>query len=75
MAHVIRQVINDNLQYSEQLGAGVPASVRGCCTNTAIGSKEILVSNEILIPAFGPSQLLGQGSSGDDTLQFGVFQD
>jgi hemolysin activation/secretion protein len=64
--HLVGQIANGNLQYSEQLGAGGPTSVRGYYTDTAIASDGILASQEVRLPAITRSQ---------DQLQFGVFQD
>ena len=78
---IVGQLANVNLQYSEQLGAGGPTSVRGYYTDTAIGSNGVLASQEIRLPVVnlpGPAAAGGAVAARGavaDQLQFAVFQD
>lgn len=71
-ARATAQFSNRNLLYSEQLGAGGMNSVRGYYTDTAIGSRGVLVSQEIRTPAFS---LGGPSLPVSDREQLGVFWD
>jgi hemolysin activation/secretion protein len=65
------QVANADLLYSEELGLGGAAAVRGYVTDTALGSNGVLVSQEVRAPAFGfdgPWHV-------QDAAQLGVFWD
>lgn len=64
------QLATGNLPYSEQLAGGGIGSVRGYDPNAALGSEGVLLSSEILAPAFRPFGLTGEY---EDELQFGLF--
>jgi hemolysin activation/secretion protein len=64
------QVADADLLYSEQLGLGGAAAVRGYVTDTALGSNGLLVSQEIRAPAFNFG-----GGHVQDAAQLGVFWD
>lgn len=69
------QLANHNLPNSEQLGGGGVGSVRGYYSDTALGSKGVLFSQELRIPAFSLTGIAHPGSKLGDALQFGVFFD
>lgn len=69
------QVANHNLPNSEQLGGGGVGSVRGYYSDTALGSKGVLFSQELRLPAFGLMKLIDRTSKLGDALQLGVFFD
>ena len=69
------QTSSSNLPYSEQVGGGGVGSVRGYYTDTALGSKGEMFSQELRLPAFDPSHPLHRGSEFGGKTQFGVFFD
>ena len=69
------QLANHNLPNSEQLGGGGVGSVRGYYSDTALGSKGVLLSQELRLPAFGLTDLAIRKSKLGDALQLGVFFD
>jgi hemolysin activation/secretion protein len=75
VTRVLGQLANGNLQSSEELGLGGPASVRGYYTDTGIASEGVLVSNEIRAPAVSLAKVLGQKLPVDDQIQVGAFWD
>jgi hemolysin activation/secretion protein len=74
-ARILGQVSSRNLMYSEQLGLGGQGSVRGYYTDTALGSKGVLVSNELRTPAFSLGRIANLHLPVPDAEQFGVFWD
>jgi hemolysin activation/secretion protein len=72
-SRVVGQLSDRNLLDSEQLGAGGPDSVRGYFTDTALGAKGVLVSEELRGPAFSLSEWLHGPVS--DMVQPGLFWD
>jgi hemolysin activation/secretion protein len=64
-----------NLPDSEQLGGGGIGSVRGYDPETALGSKGVLFSQELRLPAFSPLRAIGTNIGVADQMQFGVFWD
>lgn len=77
ISHILGQVANHNLMYSEQLALGGMYSVRGYDTDTALGSEGVLTQNEIRTPSFSLLRLAGfkSGSMLRDEEQLGVFFD
>ena len=75
ITRITLQISSHNLPYSEQLSGGGTGSVRGYYTDTAIGSRGVLISQEIRAPAFSVSRLLIPSSLYADLLQFGLFAD
>jgi hemolysin activation/secretion protein len=65
---------SSNLPNSEQLGGGGVGSARGYHSDTALGSKGLLFSQEFKLP---PISLAGPGgaSAKSGQLQFGLFFD
>ncbi len=66
---------SSNLPYSEQLGGGGVGSVRGYYTDTALGSKGELFSQELRLPVFSPLRALDRSSEPGGKIQFGGFFD
>ena len=75
VSRVTLQTSNSNLPYSEQVGGGGVGSVRGYYTDTALGSQGEMFSQELRLPAFGPSRAIDHNSEFGDKAQFGVFFD
>jgi hemolysin activation/secretion protein len=69
------QVANHNLPNSEQLGGGGMGSVRGYYSDTALGSKGVLFSQEFRLPPFTSTNRGFGGEDLRDALQLGVFFD
>jgi hemolysin activation/secretion protein len=69
------QLANHNLPNSEQLGGGGVGSVRGYYSDTALGSKGVLFSQEIRLPPISLTGLVDSSSKLGDALQFGAFLD
>jgi hemolysin activation/secretion protein len=69
------QLANHNLPNSEQLGGGGVGSVRGYYSDTALGSKGVLFSQEIRLPAINLTGLVDPKSKLGDALQLGLFLD
>lgn len=69
------QLANHNLPNSEQLGGGGVGSVRGYYSDTALGSKGVLFSQEFRIPPFSLTGIAHPRSKVGDALQLGVFFD
>ncbi len=74
-ARATGQVSDRNLMYSEQLGAGGMDSVRGYYTDTALGSRGLLVSQEVRAPAIALGGLLHLSPAAHDQEQLGLFWD
>ncbi len=66
---------NRNLPYSEQVGGGGVGSVRGYYTDTALGSKGELFSQELRLPAFSLSRLYSRTAESGGKIQVGGFFD
>ena len=66
---------NRNLPYSEQVGGGGVGSVRGYYTDTALGSKGELYSQELRLPAFDMFRVFDRSSESGGKTQFGGFFD
>lgn len=66
---------SSNLPYSEQLGGGGVGSVRGYYTDTALGSKGELFSQELRLPVFSPLRVLDRSSESGGKVQVGGFFD
>jgi hemolysin activation/secretion protein len=75
ISRLVGQAANGNLQFSEQLDAGGPGSIRGYYSNTATGTRGLLLSQEIRTPARSVLGLLWPQSAVKDALQFGAFWD
>ena len=75
ITRVTLQDTNNGLPYSEQVGGGGVGSVRGYYTDTALGSKGELFSQELRLPAFGVSRRVNRESGFSDKAQAGVFFD
>jgi hemolysin activation/secretion protein len=69
------QLANHNLPNSEQLGGGGVGSVRGYYSDTALGSKGLLFSQEVRLPPISLSGLIDSRSKLGDALQLGIFLD
>lgn len=74
-ARVIAQIASTNLLSSEQLGAGGIDSLRGYYTDAALGSRGVLVSQELRGPAFSVAEALKTAMPVSDQEQLGVFWD
>jgi hemolysin activation/secretion protein len=75
ITRVTLQASSSNLPYSEQVGGGGVGSVRGYYTDTAFGSRGEMFSQELRLPAFGPSQAFDRDSQLGGKAQLGVFFD
>jgi hemolysin activation/secretion protein len=75
VTRAIVQGASGNLPDSEQLGGGGVGSVRGYFTDTALGSKGELLSQELRLPAFSPTRLWSKAGGVGDLAQFGLFYD
>jgi len=71
----LAQLANRNLMYSEQLGLGGMDSVRGYDTDAAIGSRGVILSQEVRAPAFSLGDMLGLKMPVKDREQLGLFWD
>ncbi len=69
------QASESNLPYSEQVGGGGVGSVRGYYTDTALGSKGEMLSQELRLPAFALARAFDRNSGLPGKSQLGVFYD
>ncbi len=75
ITRVTLQSSSGNLPYSEQVGGGGVGSVRGYYTDTALGSKGEMFSQELRLPGFDLWRTLRRGSEVGDKAQVGGFFD
>ena len=73
LTRLIGQISDTNLLPSEQFGIGGTDTVPGYDERAANGSQGVLVSEELLLPAFSISKQVFQGDLGDQTQWSGFW--